>query len=58
MIKNMMVRDLPELERPREKLIAHGVKVLSNVELLAVFVALWHETVICFACGRKFIVAV
>lgn len=36
MIKNMMVRDLPELERPREKLIAHGVKVLSNVELLAV----------------------
>lgn len=32
----VMVRDLPLDERPREKLIAHGPRVLSNAELLAV----------------------
>lgn len=32
----LMVRDIPEEERPREKLIAYGASVLSNAELLAV----------------------
>ncbi|MDQ0202956.1 RadC family protein [Pectinatus haikarae] len=36
MIKNTMVRDLPEQERPREKLIAYGVQSLGNAELLAI----------------------
>lgn len=36
MIENTMLRDLPEEERPREKLIAHGVQMLTNAELLAV----------------------
>ncbi|TCS81486.1 RadC family protein [Pectinatus cerevisiiphilus] len=36
MIKNTMVRDLPEQERPREKLIAYGVQALNNAELLAI----------------------
>lgn len=32
----IMVRDLPENERPREKLLKYGTQVLSNLELLAV----------------------
>ncbi len=34
----MTIRDWPEQERPRERLIAHGAAVLSDAELLAVFI--------------------
>ncbi len=34
--KNITITSLPENERPREKLKNHGVKVLSNAELLAI----------------------
>src|SRR5688572_6018552 len=30
------LRDLPEADKPREKLVAHGPEVLSIVELIAV----------------------
>lgn len=33
---NLRVVDLPPSERPRERLITHGVKSLSNAELLAI----------------------
>ena len=33
------VRDMPESERPREKMLAQGVRSLSNTELLAVLIA-------------------
>lgn len=33
----MAITDWPEAERPREKLLAHGAEVLSDAELLAVF---------------------
>ncbi|HEU4663229.1 MAG TPA: DNA repair protein RadC [Dokdonella sp.] len=33
----MSIRDWPDGERPREKLLAHGAGVLSDAELLAVF---------------------
>lgn len=37
MIKqNLTIRDLPRIERPREKLIKYGVNKLSNTELLAI----------------------
>ena len=32
----MNLRQWPERERPREKLLAHGVQALSDAELLAV----------------------
>jgi len=32
----MLVRDLPEDDRPREKLLAYGTAVLNNTELLAI----------------------
>jgi DNA repair protein RadC len=34
----MSIRDWPEGERPREKLLAHGAGALSNAELLAIFI--------------------
>lgn len=34
--KNITISSLPENERPREKLKNHGVKALSNAELLAI----------------------
>lgn len=36
--KGYTIKDLPESERPREKLSAHGVSSLSNAELLAVII--------------------
>lgn len=36
MVKNITISSLPENERPREKLKNHGVKALSNAELLAI----------------------
>lgn len=33
----MAIKDWPESERPRERLLAHGPKVLTEAELLAVF---------------------
>lgn len=33
----MSIRDWPEAERPREKLLMHGARALSDAELLAIF---------------------
>jgi len=33
----MSIRDWPDIERPREKLLARGAAILSDAELLAVF---------------------
>jgi len=33
----MTIRDWPAAERPREKLLAHGAGILSDAELLAIF---------------------
>ena len=35
---SVMIRELPSSERPREKMISHGVSSLSNAELLAVLI--------------------
>jgi DNA repair protein RadC len=35
-VKNLTIRDLPRIERPREKLIKYGAHRLSNTELLAI----------------------
>ena len=34
----MCIRDWPESERPREKIMKHGAEVLSDAELLAIFI--------------------
>ncbi|MDQ2703463.1 MAG: hypothetical protein M3Y70_11800, partial [Pseudomonadota bacterium] len=33
----MQIRDWPAAERPREKMVARGASVLSDAELLAIF---------------------
>ncbi|MGA1562811.1 MAG: UPF0758 domain-containing protein, partial [Gammaproteobacteria bacterium] len=33
----MSIRDWPENERPRERLLEHGAGALSDAELLAIF---------------------
>jgi DNA repair protein RadC len=38
-IYNLRIADLPESERPRERLMAFGAKNLSNAELLAILLA-------------------
>jgi len=35
----VLIQDLPEGERPRERLLQHGAKSLSNAELLAILLA-------------------
>ena len=37
-MRRMTIRDVPELDRPREKLIARGAGALSDAELLAVII--------------------
>ena len=50
-VKNLTIRDLPRLERPREKLIKYGVNKLSNIELLAILLRTGRkgENVLAFA---------
>lgn len=36
---NLRIADLPETERPRERLLAQGAKSLSNAELIAILLA-------------------
>ncbi len=38
MVDRMLIKDMPECERPREKLLTSGVDTLSNVELLAILI--------------------
>ncbi|MEG0379610.1 MAG: DNA repair protein RadC [Eubacterium sp.] len=41
---HMAIRELPEDERPREKLIHYGVGCLSNAELLGIIIQSgWHQ---------------
>jgi len=49
--QNLTIRDLPRIERPREKLIKYGVNRLSNTELLAVLLRTGKkgESVLAFA---------
>ncbi|MCF7923852.1 MAG: DNA repair protein RadC [Candidatus Izimaplasma sp.] len=43
-----MIKDMPKLERPRERLLAYGAQSLSNYELVAIILRIGsrHESVI------------
>lgn len=41
--KRYTIKDLPLSERPREKLISHGVEALSNAELLALIIKVGNQ---------------
>ncbi|HOU66442.1 MAG TPA: hypothetical protein PK861_10460, partial [Thermomonas sp.] len=48
----MHIRDWPEGERPREKLLAHGAGSLSDAELLAIFLGSGTAGRDAVACAR------
>ena len=33
---NLLIREMPEQERPRERLVARGAEALRNAELIAI----------------------
>jgi DNA repair protein RadC len=49
----MNIRDWPELERPREKLLARGSTALSDAELLAVFFGTGQRGLNAIDLGRQ-----
>ena len=49
----MHIRDWPEGERPREKLLAHGATRLSDAELLAVFLGSGTRGLTAVDLGRR-----
>ncbi|MDN3652806.1 DNA repair protein RadC [Thalassotalea ponticola] len=48
-----MLRNWPENERPREKLISHGVEHLTDAELLAIFLGSGTKNLDAVALGRQ-----
>ena len=38
LLKNMRIKDIPKIERPREKLLKFGPESLSDKELLAILI--------------------
>ena len=56
MIKyNLTIKEMPEYERPREKLIRYGSETLSNSELLAILIRTWLKGTISFrTCKYSF----
>jgi DNA repair protein RadC len=51
----MAITDWPEHERPRERLLAHGAAVLSDAELLAIFLRVGSKGLSAVDLGRELI---
>lgn len=50
------IKDWPESERPREKLLAHGPQILSDAELLAIFIGSGTNGVTALDVAKKLLV--
>ncbi|MFZ2752782.1 MAG: UPF0758 domain-containing protein, partial [Lysobacteraceae bacterium] len=53
----MQIRDWPDNERPREKLLKHGPAVLSDAELLAIFLCSGVQGVDVVTSARRLLTA-
>ncbi len=51
----MLIKDLPENERPREKLVEKGASALSDAEILAVFLGTGRKGMSAVDLGREMI---
>lgn len=51
----MLIKELPEGERPRERIAAHGAEFLSDAELLAVFFGTGRQGLSAIDLGREMI---
>ena len=49
----MLIRDWPDHERPREKLLGRGPAVLSDAELLAIFLSSGQRGTDAVTCARR-----
>lgn len=50
---DMLIKDLPEDERPRERILAHGADSLSDAEILAVFFGTGRQGMSAVELGRE-----
>ena len=53
--QNLTIRDLPRIERPREKLIKYGAHRLSNTELLAILLRTGKKGESVLALANRFL---
>ncbi len=53
--QNLTIRDLPRIERPREKLIKYGAHRLSNTELLAIILRTGKKGESVLALANRFL---
>ncbi len=53
--QNLTIRDLPRIERPREKLIKYGANRLSNIELLAIILRTGKKGESVLALANRFL---
>ncbi len=52
-MNNYTIKDLPEVERPREKLIRYGSGSLSNAELIAIIIRMGNKNETSIELGKK-----
>lgn len=50
---NYTIKDMPETERPREKLLNYGAETLSNEELIAVIIRTGNKEVTAIDLGKR-----
>ena len=53
MNKKILIKNLPEEERPREKLLKKGADSLSNEELLAIVLGSGNQRYFCKGISRE-----
>ncbi|MEO0416107.1 MAG: UPF0758 domain-containing protein, partial [Verrucomicrobiota bacterium] len=51
----MLIKDLPQEERPREKLASRGAKALTDAEILALFLGTGRQGASAVDMGRELI---
>ena len=56
--QNLTIRDIPRIERPREKLLKYGVGCLSAAELLAILLGTGRKGESVLVVARKLLKAV
>ncbi len=51
----MLIKDLPDDEKPRERIFAHGAESLSDAEILAVFLSTGRQGMSAVELGREIV---
>jgi len=51
-MKDVLIKDLPPEEKPRERMLAYGVEALSNIELLAIMMRTGARNISVLTIGK------